>query len=87
MPPRRTHESDPQSLKEKLYANARDRRTGKAAATNGSGLKEVDNASTHSGQPVSETSSSNVSPRFSDARAPSVFTAPTTTYLPESVHS
>jgi hypothetical protein len=67
MPPRRTHDSDPQSLKEKLHANARDRRTGKAAATNGSSLKEVDNVSTHSGQHSGETNASNVSSQLQRA--------------------
>lgn len=66
MPPKRTHdEAQPASLKEKLQhlqgTNARGRRNGGANTINGSGLKEVDNASTNSGQTSSDLSSSNVS--------------------------
>ncbi|KAH9868924.1 hypothetical protein J1614_007999 [Plenodomus biglobosus] len=67
MPPKRSHdESQPASLKEKLQhlqtsnANARGRRNGGANAINGSSLKEVDNASTNSGQTCSDSSSSNI---------------------------
>jgi hypothetical protein len=60
MPPKKIHDDSTQLLKEKLQgANAR--RNGKAAATNGSGLKEVDNASTNSGQTNADSNSSNVS--------------------------
>ncbi|KAH9877046.1 hypothetical protein IAQ61_002407 [Plenodomus lingam] len=65
MPPKRTHdEPQPGSLKEKLQhlqasnANARGRRNGGANTMNGSSLKEVDNASTNSGQTSHDSSSS-----------------------------
>jgi hypothetical protein len=62
MPPKKTYDDSTQLLKEKLQgANARDRRNGKANVTTGSSLKEVDNASTNSGQTTSDSSSSNVS--------------------------
>jgi histone deacetylase complex subunit SAP30 len=62
MPPKKNHDDSTQLLKEKLQgANARDRRNGKAAAANGSSLKEVDNASTNSGQTLNDNNSSNVS--------------------------
>lgn len=64
MPPAKRVHDDAQQLKEKLHSlqgtNARGRRIGGTNATNGSNLKEVDNASTHSGQTLSEASSSNV---------------------------
>jgi hypothetical protein len=58
MPPKKQHD-DAAAVKEKLQG-ARDRRNGRAL--NGSSLKEVDNASVHSGQTASDTSSSNVRP-------------------------
>lgn len=65
MPPKRNPDDAPQNLKEKLQnlqnANARGRRPGGANAVNGSSLKEVDNASTNSGQTSNDVSSSNVS--------------------------
>ena len=62
MPPKKTYDDSTQLLKEKLQgANARDRRNGKSNVTNGSSLKEVDNASTNSGQTSTDSSSSNVS--------------------------
>jgi hypothetical protein len=63
MPPKKNvDENTPtQLLKEKLQgANSRDRRNGRANAAGGSGLKEVDNASTNSGQ-TTHDSTSNVS--------------------------
>ena len=63
MPPKRNTE-DVQTLKEKLHnTNARGRRTGGTQPANGSGLKEVDNASTHSGHTSSDLDTSNVSHR------------------------
>ena len=65
MPPKRNPEDPPQNLKEKLQSlqstNARGRRNGGANTMNGSNLKEVDNASTNSGQTSNDLSSSNVS--------------------------
>ncbi|KAJ4337907.1 hypothetical protein N0V95_008202 [Ascochyta clinopodiicola] len=63
MPPKRNAE-DVQTLKEKLQnthatTNARGRRTGGTHAANGSSLKEVDNASTNSGQTSSDLDTSN----------------------------
>jgi histone deacetylase complex subunit SAP30 len=65
MPPKRTHAHDEAhaSLKDKLQnlhgSNARGgRRNGGASALNGSSLKEVDNASTNSGQTSTDLSSS-----------------------------
>jgi hypothetical protein len=65
MPPKRTHNPDEAhtSLKDKLQnlqgSNARGgRRNGAAGAVNGSGLKEVDNASTNSGHTSVDLSSS-----------------------------
>jgi hypothetical protein len=64
MPPKRNTE-DVQTLKEKLYnTNARGRRTGGTHPTNGSSLKEVDNASTNSGQTSNDLDTSNVSHRL-----------------------
>ena len=64
MPPKRITEDASQNLKEKLSAlqgtNARGRRNGGVNAINGSNLKEVDNASSNSGQ-VDFVGSSNVS--------------------------
>jgi histone deacetylase complex subunit SAP30 len=60
MPPKKTYDDSTQLLKEKLQG-ANVRRNGKAAATNGSGLKEVDNASTNSGHTNTDLNSSNVS--------------------------
>ncbi|KAF9694003.1 hypothetical protein EKO04_007770 [Ascochyta lentis] len=63
MPPKRNAE-DVQTLKEKLQnssTNARGRRTGGTQAANGSSLKEVDNASTNSGQTSSDLDTSNQS--------------------------
>ncbi|KAJ4363049.1 hypothetical protein N0V83_010167 [Neocucurbitaria cava] len=64
MPPKRNPEDAPQNLKEKLQSlqgtNARGRRNGGANAMNGSSLKEVDNASTNSGQTTNDLSSSNI---------------------------
>lgn len=64
MPPKRNHdEAQTASLKEKLQhiqgTNPRGRRNG--GTTNGSNLKEVDNASTNSGQTSNDLNSSNVS--------------------------
>lgn len=65
MPPKRNPDDGPQNLKEKLQnlqnANARGRRNAGMVAANGSTLKEVDNASTNSGQTSNDSSSSNVS--------------------------
>jgi hypothetical protein len=58
MPPKKQHD-DAAAIKEKLQG-ARDRRNGRANAVNGSNLKEVDNASVHSGQTNSDSNSSNV---------------------------
>jgi hypothetical protein len=65
MPPKRTHTHDEAhtSLKDKLQnlqgSNARGgRRTGGPHVANGSNLKEVDNASTNSGQTSTDLSSS-----------------------------
>jgi hypothetical protein len=65
MPPKRTHPHDEAhaSLKDKLQtlqgSNARGgRRNGGPTALNGSNLKEVDNASTNSGQTSTDLSSS-----------------------------
>ena len=65
MPPKRTHAHDEAhtSLKDKLQnlqgSNARGgRRNGGPNVANGSALKEVDNASTHSGQTSTDLSSS-----------------------------
>jgi hypothetical protein len=65
MPPKRTqaHDEAHTSLKDKLQnlqgSNARGgRRNGGAGALNGSSLKEVDNASTNSGQTSTDLSSS-----------------------------
>ncbi len=64
MPPKRNPE-DVQTLKEKLHnTNARGRRTGGTQPTNGSSLKEVDNASTNSGQTSNDLDTSNVSHRL-----------------------
>jgi len=64
MPPKRNTE-DVQTLKEKLQStNARGRRTGGTHPTNGSSLKEVDNASTNSGQTSNDLDTSNVSYRL-----------------------
>lgn len=64
MPPKRNPDDPPQNLKEKLQnlqnANARGRRNGGANVMNGSSLKEVDNASTNSGQTSNDVSSSNI---------------------------
>jgi len=80
MPPKRTHDDAQTSLKEKLQTlqgtNARGRRNGVTNAINGSSLKEVDNASTNSGQTSTDLSSSNVS------FAPLEFLRPTTTMRP-----
>jgi hypothetical protein len=59
MPPKRQHHDEASAIKEKLQG-ARDRRNGRAAATNGSSLKEVDNASVHSGQTSIDSNPSNV---------------------------
>lgn len=65
MPPKRTHNTDDAlpSLKDKLHtlqtSNARGgRRNGATSIMNGSGLKEVDNASTNSGNTSVDLSSS-----------------------------
>lgn len=65
MPPKRTHTHDEAhaSLKDKLQSlqgpNARGgRRNNGVNVMNGSGLKEVDNASTNSGQTSTDVSSS-----------------------------
>ena len=64
MPPKRNTE-DVQTLKEKLHnTNTRGRRTGGTHAANGSSLKEVDNASTNSGQTSNDLDTSNVSHRL-----------------------
>ena len=64
MPPKRNTE-DVQTLKEKLQnTNARGRRTGGTHLTNGSSLKEVDHASTNSGQTSNDLDTSNVSHRL-----------------------
>lgn len=67
MPPKRAHDdSQSASLKDKLQhlqnsnSNARGRRNGGANALNGSNLKEVDNASSNSGQTSNDSSSSHV---------------------------
>ncbi|KAH8729004.1 hypothetical protein GQ44DRAFT_737185 [Phaeosphaeriaceae sp. PMI808] len=61
MPPKKNYDDNTQLLKEKLQgANARDRRNGRANATNGSSLKEVDNVSTNSGQTSSDSNPSNI---------------------------
>ncbi|OAL48001.1 hypothetical protein IQ07DRAFT_514905 [Pyrenochaeta sp. DS3sAY3a] len=64
MPPKRNPDDGPQNLKEKLQnlqnANARGRRNAGMVAANGSTLKEVDNASTNSGQTSNDSSSSNI---------------------------
>ncbi|KAH7064037.1 hypothetical protein BKA63DRAFT_177616 [Paraphoma chrysanthemicola] len=60
MPPKKAVDEHTQTqlLKEKLQgANARDRRNGRSNATGGSGLKEVDNASTNSGQTTNDSTS------------------------------
>lgn len=68
MPPKRNTE-DVQTLKEKLHnTNARGRRTGGTQATNGSSLKEVDNASTNSGQTSNDVDTSNVSHRLTSVQ-------------------
>ena len=65
MPPKRTHNPDDvhPSLKDKLHtlqaSNSRGgRRNGATSVMNGSGLKEVDNASTNSGNTSVDLSSS-----------------------------
>lgn len=68
MPPKRNAE-DVQTLKEKLQStNARGRRNGGAHPANGSSLKEVDNASTNSGQTSNDLDTSNVSHRLTSLR-------------------
>lgn len=61
MPPKKNYDDSTQLLKEKLQNTNGRGRNGKAATTNGSSLKEVDNASTNSGQTSNESNSSNVS--------------------------
>lgn len=65
MPPKRSTE-DVLTLKEKLQnTNSRGRRTG---GTNGSSLKEVDNASTNSGQTSNDLDTSNVRHRLTSVQ-------------------
>ncbi|KAF2125102.1 hypothetical protein P153DRAFT_370424 [Dothidotthia symphoricarpi CBS 119687] len=71
MPPAKRVHEDAQQLKEKLHSlqgtNARGRRNGGIVTTNGSSLKEVDNASTNSGHTSTEASSSNMKWASQDA--------------------
>jgi hypothetical protein len=59
MPPKKQHHDETQSVKEKLQGS-RNPRTGRATVLNGSNLKEVDNASVHSGQTSTDSNASNV---------------------------
>jgi hypothetical protein len=59
MPPKKQYDDSTQLLKEKLQGASR--RNGRVSTTNGSNLKEVDNASTNSGQTSSDSNPSNVS--------------------------
>ncbi|KAH3915548.1 hypothetical protein HBI56_148690 [Parastagonospora nodorum] len=59
MPPKKQHHDETQSVKEKLQGS-RNPRNGRATVLNGSALKEVDNASVHSGQTSSDSNPSNI---------------------------
>jgi histone deacetylase complex subunit SAP30 len=59
MPPKKQYDDNTQLLKEKLQGASR--RNGRVSTTNGSNLKEVDNASTNSGQTSNDSNPSNVS--------------------------
>ncbi|KAF1913286.1 hypothetical protein BDU57DRAFT_522096 [Ampelomyces quisqualis] len=67
MPPKRQHNDDAVPTNKEKLQNARDRRNGRAHATNGSSLKEVDHASVHSGQTASESNPSNIQWAAQDA--------------------
>lgn len=76
MPPKRQHNDEAVPTNKEKLQNARDRRNGRAHATNGSSLKEVDNASVHSGQTSSDSNPSNVGVRLRATRyAPHLGTA------------